>query len=229
MNNTESTASPIKAFCYLRVSGQGQISGDGFNRQLIACQKYAIANGYEIVEVFREEGVSGTKELDDRPALSLLFAALEENSVKTIIIEKLDRLARDLMVSETIIADMKKSGYTLISTMEPDLCSEDPSRELVRQIFAAISQYDKKMIVLKLRGARQRKKLKTGKGEGRHAYGEKPGEADILNRILELSKNGMSCRKIAKTLNESQAPTREGGPWNSSTVAKIAARNRLVA
>ncbi len=218
----------MKCFVYLRVSGRGQIEGDGFDRQMLACQTYAAANGYEIVEVFREEGISGTKELDDRPALSMLFAALEENGIKTVIIEKLDRLARDLMVSETIIADMQKQGYTLISTMEPDLCSNDPSRKLVRQIFAAISEYEKQMIVLKLRGARQRKKIKHGKCEGRHAYGVKPGEREILDRILELRQNGASCRNIASLLNDTQTPTREGGIWKGPTVAKIAARNRLV-
>src|SRR5215469_2260549 len=97
-----------KAFSYLRVSGRGQIEGDGFDRQTEAIRKYAAGHGIEIVEVFREEGVSGTKEMDDRPALAGLLAALEENGIRTVLIEKLDRLARDLMVQETIIADMQR-------------------------------------------------------------------------------------------------------------------------
>ena len=50
-----------KAFAYLRVSGKGQIEGDGFTRQLAAIKKYADANGIKIAKVFREEGISGTK------------------------------------------------------------------------------------------------------------------------------------------------------------------------
>jgi DNA invertase Pin-like site-specific DNA recombinase len=54
------------------------------------------------VNVCREEGVSGTKESVGRPAWSELITALHANGVQVIIIEKLDRLARDLMVQETI-------------------------------------------------------------------------------------------------------------------------------
>jgi hypothetical protein len=38
-----------------------------------------------------------------------------------VIIEKLDRLARDLMVRETITADLRKYGFELVSVAEPDL------------------------------------------------------------------------------------------------------------
>lgn len=214
----------MKAYTYLRVSGRGQIDGDGFPRQAEAINKYATANGIEVVEEFREKGVSGTKDLDDRPALAELLAALEENGVKTILIEKLDRLARDLMVQEAIIADMAERGYTLISVYEPDLCSDDPSRKLMRQIMGAFAEYEKTMIVQKLRAARVRKKAKTGKGEGRHAFGEKPEEVQVLEQIKFLRAAGLTCEQIATDLNALNIPTRKGGPWLKATVAKIVRR-----
>lgn len=213
-----------KCFVYLRVSGHGQIEGDGFDRQLLACEGYAASHDLEIAEVFREEGVSGTKELEDRPALSELFAALEENGIKTVLIEKVDRLARDLMVQESIIGDMQKSGYTLISVAEPDLCSQDPSRILIRQIFGALAQYERAMIVLKLRGARQRKKAKEGRCEGVKPYGEKPGESDSLMMIQHLRAAGQSCDRIAEALNVNGIPARRGGKWRGDTVNKILKR-----
>ncbi len=214
----------MKVFVYLRVSGKGQLEGDGFDRQQLACEKYAQENDCQIAEVFREEGVSGTKETADRPALASLLVALEENGVKTVLIEKLDRLARDLMVQETIIADMQKRGFTLISCYEPDLCSDDPSRKLMRQIMGAIAEYDRAMIVQKLRAARQRKKAKTGKGEGRHAFGEKPGETGTLGQIIEWHKRGISAAQIAESLNSTQRVTRSGKPWRRNTVSKIIRR-----
>lgn len=214
----------MKVYVYLRVSGKGQLSGDGFDRQLLTCQSYAASNGIEIVEVFREKGESGTKELEDRPALAELFVALEENGVKTVLIEKLDRLARDLMVQETIIADMRKQGFTLISAHEPDLCSDDPSRKLMRQIFGAISEYEKAMIVLKLRGARQRKKAKQGKCEGRHAFGEKPSERQTLIQMREWFWTGATFERIAEDLNGLGYKSRSGKPWRGTTVAKIIRR-----
>jgi site-specific DNA recombinase len=55
------------AFAYLRVSGKGQIQGDGFPRQLGAIKAYAQAKDIRIVQVFREEGVGGSMESGDAP------------------------------------------------------------------------------------------------------------------------------------------------------------------
>ena len=145
-----------KAHSYLRVSGKGQVEGDGFPRQLKAIRQYAESHDMKIVSVFREEGVSGTVESANRPAWAELMTALHSNGVRTIIIEKLDRLARDLMVQETIIADLNRHGFDLISVAEPDLMATDPTRILMRQLMGAVAQYDKSQIVLKLRGARLR-------------------------------------------------------------------------
>lgn len=213
-----------EVFAYLRVSGKSQVRGDGFRRQFIAIRQYCAAHQLHIVRIFKERGVSGTKELDDRPALSELFAALEEDGIKSVVVEKLDRMARDLMVQETIMADMQKHGYTLLSTAEPDLCSRDPSRVLIRQIFGALAQWERAMIVMKLRGARQRKKARGERGEGRHAYGEKPGEEVVLQRILALQSTGHSTRAIANFLNTAGDATRMGKPWQPGTVAKILTR-----
>ena len=217
----------IKCFAYLRVSSIGQTQGDGYDRQFIACETYAKSNGYEIVEVFRES-ITGKSELEDRPALSELFAALEENGIKTVIIEKVDRLARDLMIQESIIGDMQKHGYTLISIAEPDLCSTDPSRILIRQIFGALAQYDRAMIVLKLRGARQRMKTKLGRCEGRKRFGEKPGEDAVLHQMRSLKAAGLSCDRIADALNANGVPARgtkkKTGPWLGCTVNRILKR-----
>lgn len=214
----------MKAFAYLRVSGVNQIEGDGFERQALAVMTYANQHGIEIEQIFREEGVSGKKELEDRPALQELLAALESNpDVKTILIERLDRLARDLMVQETIIADLKKSGYTLISVAEPDLCVDDPSRKLMRQIFGAIAEYDRAMIVLKLRGARERTKKKVGRCEGQKPFGHYPNESPALEIILKYGATE-SARWIADRLNTWKQKTRSGKPWSPAVVAKILRR-----
>ena len=62
------TASTL-AVGYLRVSSVGQVEGDGFARQAEAIDRFAAKAGFSIVESYREAGVSGTAELDNRPAL----------------------------------------------------------------------------------------------------------------------------------------------------------------
>src|SRR5512139_1428437 len=100
-------------YCYLRVSGPGQAAEgkDGFPRQQRAVEKYASDHGYEIVKIFREEGVPGATELEGRPALrELVISSQQPKGPKVVIIERLDRLARDLMIQETIMGDFRRRG-----------------------------------------------------------------------------------------------------------------------
>jgi DNA invertase Pin-like site-specific DNA recombinase len=60
---------------------------------------------------------------------------------------------------------------------------DDPSRKLMRQIFGAIAEYEKTMIVLKLRGARARARAGRGRCEGRKPFGYYEGEATVLERF----------------------------------------------
>jgi len=219
-----STPKPIKAYAYLRVSSAGQVDGDGFPRQRAAVEAYAKAHDMRIVRFFQEEGVSGTKDLENRPALQEMMLALLSNGVRTVLIEKLDRLARDLMIQEAVVGDMRKRGFELISVAEPDLCSDDPSRKLVRQIFGAIAEYDRCMIVLKLRGARQRMRAKTGRCEGRKPYGAREGEQEVISRIVELRKSGLNYSNIADKLNALGVKARSGGVWYPANVSRILER-----
>jgi DNA invertase Pin-like site-specific DNA recombinase len=150
-----------------------------------------------------------------------MLEALASNGTKTVIIERLDRLARDLMVQENIIADLRKRGFNLISVAEPDLCSNDPSRVLMRQIFGSIAQYDRAMTVAKLRGARERMRAATGRCEGRKPFGTRPGESEVVERMKALRENGLAVDKVAAALNAEGAKPRAGQQWYATSVYRI--------
>lgn len=146
--------------------------------------------------------------------------------MRLILIERLDRLARSLTVQESIIAELKRHGFELISVDEPDLLKDDPYRVMFRQFQGAIAQCEKANIVLKLRGARQRMKLKTGRCEGRKPFGDRPGEEKVLQRMRELRAAGMGFDKIAATLNDGGVPTRTVGKrWHGFSVNEILKRS----
>lgn len=215
----------VKAFAYLRVSGLGQVDGDGFDRQLIAIKKYAASNGMKLVGVYREEGVSGKTDSFDRPAWTQMVEDMQSNgAVTTVLIERLDRLARDLLIQETLLAEMKKQGLTLVSCAEPDLCSEDHSRKLMRQIFGSIYEYERALLVAKLKGSRERMRAKTGKCEGRKPYGARPGEPEVITRIVELRTQGKAMDTIAELLNAEGVASRSGGLWYGPSVRNVLMR-----
>jgi DNA invertase Pin-like site-specific DNA recombinase len=119
------------------------------------------------------------------------MAALEmiaSNGVRTIIVETANRFARDLIVQETGWKRLHADGITLVAADSPDqFVDETPTAVLIRQILGAVSQFDKAMTVAKLRGARERKRRKTGlKVEGRKTYAERNPE--LVERARQLSE-----------------------------------------
>jgi DNA invertase Pin-like site-specific DNA recombinase len=150
-----------------------------------------------------------------------MMATLHSNGVRIIIVEKLDRVARDLMVQEAAIADLQKHGFTLISVAEPDLMANDPTRVLMRQLMGAVAQYDKSQIVAKLRGARMRKRAKEGRCEGRKPYGFYNGETAVIDRMKTLRGEGLGYDRIAAQMNVEGIQTRGRGCWHGVMVNRI--------
>ena len=211
----------VKAFSYLRVSGKGQVQGDGLPRQRAAIKAYAKASGYRIVREFADEGVSGAIETTDRPAFAEMLKTLHANGVRTVLVERLDRLARDLMVQEAALSYFKQHGFSIVSVMEPDLMASDPSRIAFRQMMGVFAQYDKSMIVLKLAGARAKKRAREGRCEGRKPFGYYEGEAMAVERMKALRNEGLGFDRIARRLNSEGIPTRTGRPWHGVVVNRI--------
>ncbi|TSC59956.1 MAG: Resolvase domain [Candidatus Peregrinibacteria bacterium Greene0416_62] len=87
-----------RAVIYCRVSSERQVKeGHGLDAQESRGKAYAEQHGYEVVKVFREEGISGG--LLDRPAMQemLLFLEQQPLDLETIvIIDDLKRWARDV-------------------------------------------------------------------------------------------------------------------------------------
>ena len=135
----------------------------------------------------------------------------------------MDRLARDLMVQEACIADLRKHGFMLVSIMEPDLMATDATRVMMRQMLGAVAQYEKAQLVIKLRAARTRKKADTGRCEGRKPFGNREGEQRTIDRMVTLQRSGISIRAITAKLNAEGVPTRTGGQWRDGVVGRILA------
>jgi DNA invertase Pin-like site-specific DNA recombinase len=213
---------------YLRVSGKGQLDGDGFPRQKAAITKYATGNGLRVTAWYEEKAVPGKTEWAQRPAwVDMLTRMQARGSITTIVIEKLDRLARDLMVQEHIIADLKQRGVTLISVAEPDLCSDDPTRKLLRQVMGAIAEYDRAMLVLKLAAARARHRQPGESAWGPRHYGHKPGEDKAIQRIRQLVAVGpYTYQAICDVLNCEGYLTRHGKRWQPTQVWRIIRRDK---
>lgn len=229
-----STPLATRAVGYLRVSSRTQIDGDGFPRQRATIAAFAAARGFDLLEEFRDEGVSGTLGLAERPGLTALLEAATATGIDTVLIERADRLARDLVEGELILRTFREQGIRVFEAEGgTDLTngSDDgnPTGVLIRQVLAAVAQFEKSGLVAKLRAARDRVRRQRGRCEGPPAYGARETEAAGLKRLLELATdpagNRRSLAEIAAALNDEQVPTRSGRPWARSTVQTLLARH----
>ena len=104
---------------------------------------------------------------------------------------------------------------------------------MIRGMLALVAQYERDMIVLRLRRGRRRKHERGGYAYGAprlgyHAADKKlvvdDGEQATVARILELSAAGGSLRAIAAELNAAGVPGKRGGRWHANTIARVLAR-----
>src|ERR1700682_2316022 len=129
---------------YLRVSTERQAEeGLGLEVQEQAVVAWAAAEGHELIGFTRDEGISGAKELDSRPAVAEALGMLRDDQAEGIVVYRLDRLARDLIIQEQLLADVRRLGAITFSPSAGEAgyltdAPDDPSRRFIRQVLGAV-------------------------------------------------------------------------------------------
>jgi DNA invertase Pin-like site-specific DNA recombinase len=211
--NTEQNK--IHVYGYARCSGLGQVNGDTFNRQREEIERYCNDNNLELVKIYEEQGVSGTKCEEDRPQFMDMIEAMLASYIRYIIIEGIDRLSRDMAITDQLITYLASKGVTLISARTGDDVTEaysgDPMRRAMIQMQSIFAELEKSLLVKKLRTARERKRNQGIKCEGRK--GTEEINPDLINYIRKLRDEKMPWRKIVDELNGSDRLTLTGKKW----------------
>ena len=211
---------------YLRVSGKGQLEGDGETRQRKSNARYAKREG------FFDGGVSGVTDFEARDELRALFSFVRENGIKICLVESASRVSRELMAGEVILTRFRELGCKVVeSASGVDLTNADgdATKELIQRILSCVSEFQKKVDVAKLAEARARVRKVKGKCEGRKAFGEESAaerETIVLMKGLRRKRNGRrkGYHTIAKVLNERGIASRAGSDWHANAVRRILLR-----
>lgn len=218
----------MKAVGYARVSGLGQVEGTGLDRQQDAIQACCERKGIEFLRLYREEGVSGKLGEEDRPAFQQMVSDLLGNGCRTVIVESLDRIARQYDIQQQLVTYLASKGIALIAAnTDEDITAAlmgDPMRRALVQIQGIFSELDKNLLTAKLRKARERIKHEKGRCAGRKPFGTRPGEGVILERIADMRRHGHTLQQIAYTLNAEGHQPRMGGKWKVGSIARILSR-----
>lgn len=133
-----------KAIIYIRVSDPSQIENNSLATQEDSCRKAAKSQGYEVVKVFREEGVSA-KHVQTRPVLRelLSYATKKSNNISAIFVYKFDRFSRNLEEGLATIGFLAKHQVIVISAIENT--DETPMGTAMRNIMMTLGQLDNEL------------------------------------------------------------------------------------
>jgi putative DNA-invertase from lambdoid prophage Rac len=178
------------AAIYVRVSTDQQDSA----HQLPDCQRLAAARGWQVVEVYSDDGVSGAAQR--RPALERMLADAHAGRFKVVITWAMDRLSRRGIAEVAgLVAKLDAAGVALVSVREPWADTTGPVRDLLVAVMGWVAQQERARLLERLAAARARLE-KEGRSWGR------PRRLDPAKvaHARKLKAAGKSPREIAVAL-----------------------------
>jgi DNA invertase Pin-like site-specific DNA recombinase len=213
---------------YIRTSSAANVGAekDSDKRQRHAIAAFAKRSGLELVGEFNDAAVSGAGHIETRPGFAAMLAYIASNGARIIIVETASRFARNLMVQEVGFAKLQALGIKLVAADSPHSFLDDtPTSKLIRQILGAVSEFDKAMIVAKLKGARERKRVITGKKvEGRKSHAElRPELVALVHQLRRKRPKGgqRSLRDISAELAQRGHLNERGHPFSAASIASM--------
>lgn len=227
---------------YIRVSTINQVKeGYSLDEQLDEIERYCATNGFNLVEVFRDEGKSGAKtdaeEISiERDGLLDLLARLKDGNIQYVVVLSTNRLWRSDMVKMIIHRELKKYGVDIKSIDTPtySIYTNNPNDVLINGVMELLDTYERLEIARKLKRGRRKKAQLGGYSGGGAPYGYKavrgsrvldiePTEAEGVRRVFALVQlyPDMTLRKIAEQINTEGYRSRKGGQFGPMLVKRI--------
>ena len=218
-----------RACVYTRVSTAEQaMEGYSIEEQERKCKAAIESVGWRYVGTYSDPGVSGRTM--DRKGLQEMFSAIKEGKIDAIVIFKLDRLSRKQRDTMAIIEDVIiKNEIDLVSLNERLDTSTSWGRAMIG-ILSSFNQMESENIQMRTEMGRKAKFEKGGYAGGKPPLGYNvvngelvinEAEAEIVRKIFELRKTGMTLMAIADKLNEMGYVTKTGNRFAHSAVQAI--------
>ena len=142
-------ATPSRAAVYVRVSSEAQQERQTIENQIDFARKYCDLQGIEILEFYRDDGITGTIPLQDRPAGSQLLKDAKAGKFSLLLIFKLDRLGRSTRVILNAVHDLDSLGVLVRSMTEP-FDTSNPSGKFLLTILAGVADLERSNILQRM-------------------------------------------------------------------------------
>lgn len=217
-----------KAAVYARVSTEEQVKeGFSIQAQLEELRHYAKLHDLDIIEEYVEEGASG-KSIAGRPRMQKLLKDANRGLFQTVLVFKLDRLARKLKDALEISEHLDGQSIKLISLKE-SFDTNTPIGKMLFQLMGSFAELERSTIVDRVKmGLTER--AKQGKFTGGLCLGYdsvnksliiNTSEAHVVREIYDLAEQGLGYKAIVNRINSSGYTSKKDKSFSVNGIKKI--------
>ena len=178
----------MRAAIYLRVSTDGQTT----DNQRIALEEVAERSGWQIVEVYSDNGLSGAKERKDRPEFDRLCKDATRRRFDVVMVWSVDRLGRSLQDLVTFLGDLHALKVDLFIHQQ-GIDTTTPAGKAMFQMMGVFAEFERAMIQDRVKAGLERARA-AGKRLGRPVVANER----LRSEVLDARESGLSVRQIAK-------------------------------
>lgn len=205
----------MRAALYLRVSTTDQDT----DRQERELRAVAAARGWQIVECYTDNGISGAKGREKRPAFDQLHKDAARRKFDLVMAWSVDRLGRSLKDLVVFLGEMHSLGVELF-LFQQALDTTTPAGKAMFQMLGVFSEFERAMIVERVRSGLAKAKAKgtrSGKPIGRPRVPKRKREqirddyaaGGVSMRALS-KRHGVSLGTVQGCLNVGEPQSDEG-------------------
>ena len=178
-----------RAALYLRVSTAGQ-TVENQRRELMAWAERA---GHEVVAVYQDNGVSGSKGRDQRPGFDRALKDAVRRRYDILAAWSVDRLGRSLPDLVAGLQELRGAGVDLFVHQQA-LDTSTPAGRAMYQMLGVFAEFERAIVVERVHAG-----LARAKAQGTR-LGRPKVAGEVEDRIRELRAGGVGIKAAAKRL-----------------------------
>ncbi|WP_433935320.1 recombinase family protein [Brevundimonas diminuta] len=191
---------------YARVSTDNQT----VENQLLELHAVAQRQGWDVVTVLTDEGISGAKGRDRRPGYDALLKGVARREFDQIMAWSVDRLGRSLPDLVSFLNDAHAKSVDLYLHQQ-GLDTSTPSGRMMFQMLGVFAEFERAMI---------RERIMAGLRRTTKKSGRKPMPYDRVEAIRKSLKDGLGIRATAR-LHRASTTTVTSIKRSMETVEKV--------